>query len=38
MMVAKMFVEVIQGKETPRDAMRLWANRMELVARRGHEV
>lgn len=38
MMVAKMFAEVIQGKETPRDAMRIWANRMERIARRGDEV
>ncbi len=38
MMVAKMFADVIQGKETPRDAMRIWAYRMELIARRGNEV
>jgi multiple sugar transport system substrate-binding protein len=38
MMVAKMFADVIQGKETPRDAMRLWANRMEIIARRGDEI
>ena len=38
MMVAKMFADVIQGKETPQDAMRLWAGRMELVARRGDEI
>ena len=38
MMVAKMFADVIQEKETPRDAMRIWAQRMELIARRGDEV
>jgi hypothetical protein len=37
-MVAKMFADVVQGKETPKDAMRLWANRMEIIARRGDEV
>ena len=38
MMVAKMFTEVIQGKETPQDGMRLWAQRMQRVVRRGDEI
>jgi len=38
MMVAKMFTEVVKGKETPQEGMRLWAQRMKLVVRRGDEV
>jgi hypothetical protein len=33
-----MFADVIQEKETPRDAMRIWAQRIERIARRGDEV
>jgi len=38
MMVAKMFTEVVKGKETPQEGMRLWAQRMKRVVRRGDEV
>jgi hypothetical protein len=37
-MVAKMFTEVVQGKETPQDAMRVWAQRMQRVVRRGDDI
>jgi multiple sugar transport system substrate-binding protein len=38
MMIAKMFTDVIREKETPKEAMRIWGQRMERIARRGDQI